>query len=81
MERGELIGLEAEVLDSRNKSNKGIRGKIIDETRNCIIIKTNDREKKLMKNNVMLRFPESGKTLEGRDITGKPEERIKKKSR
>ena len=38
--RHELIGLEAEVHDAKNKSLKGIKGKVTDETKNTITIKT-----------------------------------------
>ena len=41
----ELIGLKAEIVDSRNKANIGIKGKIIDETKNTIIIEHKSKKK------------------------------------
>ncbi len=79
--RKELIGLDTEISESKNSSNKGIKGKIIDETRNCITIKTERGDKRLIKKNITLRFPGLNKDIKGEMIVGKPEERIKKKAR
>lgn len=78
----ELIGLEIEVADSRNTSDKGIKGKIIDETKNCLIIKTKDKEeKRLIKENITFRIPSKGIEIKGDALTGRAEERIKKRIR
>ena len=37
--KGELIGLNIEISKSKNKANIGIKGSIIDETKNMLIIK------------------------------------------
>ncbi|MCX6707821.1 MAG: ribonuclease P protein subunit [Candidatus Woesearchaeota archaeon] len=77
----ELIGMSATIIDSRNKSNIGINGKIIDETKNCIMIKTEKGEKKMIKDNITIEFDGSRKVIEGSMLSGRPEERIKRKAR
>lgn len=76
----ELIGLDVTIIDSKNKSNIGINGRIIDETKNSLTIKTESGEKMVLKENVTLGLREKGLKVEGRMILGRPEERIKKKS-
>ncbi len=53
LEKGELIGLNIEVIKSNNKANIGIKGKIIDETKNMIIIKNEKGIKKLIKKQIL----------------------------
>jgi len=74
--RYELIGLEAEVTDSKNKDNIGIKGKIKDETKNTVIIEN----KKLLKNNITLKIKIKNQTIivPGTEILGRPKERITK---
>ena len=38
----ELIGLNAKIIDSKNPQNINIEGRIVDETKNMIIIETDD---------------------------------------
>ena len=76
----ELIGQGVNIIDSRNKSNIGIKGKIIDETKNCIIMKTDKGEKKMIKDNIRIECEGSGKVIEGSMLSGRPEERIKRKA-
>ena len=49
LEKGELIGLNIEVIKSKNKANIGIKGKVIDETKNMVIVKSEKGIKKLIK--------------------------------
>ncbi|MBW2996073.1 ribonuclease P protein subunit [Candidatus Woesearchaeota archaeon] len=72
----EIIGLETEIIDSKNKSNIGIKGKIIDETKSTIIIKDKKAKKRLLKNNITLKI--NNITIKGKLLQGKPKERIKK---
>ena len=50
----EFIGSYAEIVDSTNKSNIGIKGKIIDETKNTILIEQKNKQKRLFKKNIIL---------------------------
>ena len=47
--RHELIGLCAEVAESSNKTQKGIRGLVVDETKNLLTIETEKGCKKIQK--------------------------------
>jgi len=47
-----LIGSAVKVIDAKNKSLKGIEGKVIDETKNLLIIETRKGIKKLIKDQI-----------------------------
>ena len=76
----ELIGLDIEVVDAKNKSLIGLKGRIIDETKNTFIIEVDGKEKKLLKDQVTLviDFKKEKVRAEGKLFLGRPEERIKK---
>jgi len=76
-----LIGLSIKVIKAKNKSNEGIEGKIIDETKHTIKIKQKNKEKMLMKKNITLEIPDKNVRVKGDLLIGRPEERIKKKLR
>ena len=63
----EFIGKDVEITESENKSNIGLKGKIIDETKNIIIIKNQNK----------INFVNENITINGKEIIGRPEERIK----
>ena len=76
----ELIGLTAEITNSKNKSNIGIKGTIVDETKETIVIDARKGRKRLFKNNIMLniRLPKQIISVKGEMLFGRPKERIKK---
>ena len=78
--KAELIGLKVEIVDAENKSLIGIKGKIIDETKYLLKIKTSKGEKRILKKQVTLKLPYKSKILEvqGKLLVGRPYERIKK---
>ncbi len=78
--RYELVGLDVEIVSSKNKSLEGIKGEIIDETRNMLTMKTKEGKKKIIKSEVILKMKVKGKNYEvnGKILVGRPEERIKK---
>ncbi len=78
--RHELIGSEIEIISSSNPNLKGIKGKIIDETKNMLIIETEKGVKKIIKNQIKMKLNTQRKIIEveGKKIVGRPEERIKK---
>lgn len=78
--RHELIGLEIEVTASKNQSLVGIKGKIVDETKNTLKVRANSRVLTIMKNAIMFKANIGGKAVEidGNCIMGRPEDRIKK---
>ena len=75
----ELIGLKARVIDSKNKSNIGIVGKIIDETKNTIIIESKGRRKRLFKNSIIIEVNMNKRIvrIDGKMLIGRPKERVK----
>jgi len=80
--QGELIGLDAKVVKSANPSNLGMSGKIIDETRNTLVIRQNENDKVVAKDTAVFQFTLPNGTVvevEGVAIIGRPEDRVKKK--
>lgn len=78
--RFELIGLNIEVVDSKNKSLVGLKGKVVNETKNTIVIEYDGKEKTLLKDQVklLIHFQKEKVVAEGKLFLGRPEERIKK---
>ena len=83
--RHELVGLHVEVVKSSHDGLTGIKGQVIDETKNTIKVEDVDGcEKIIPKNVATFRFtlPDSAVVeIDGRIIVARPEDRIKKKFR
>ncbi|MEE9323182.1 MAG: ribonuclease P protein component 1 [Candidatus Aenigmarchaeota archaeon] len=82
--RHELIGLRVKIVESANKKNVGISGKVINETRDTFTIeKKGGKEVKLVKEENVFVFDLSGEKVrvDGKILIGRPEDRIKKKFR
>ncbi|RLE63822.1 MAG: ribonuclease P protein subunit [Thermoprotei archaeon] len=80
--RHELIGLRIEVIESPNSFQKGIRGEIIFETMNTLIVDTPKGRKVIPKKDRVFKIwlPDGIAVLiEGNIILGRPEDRLKKK--
>ncbi len=77
----ELIGLQVEVVENKNKRIVGLSGKIIDETKNTITINTKKGEKKIIKKDSKFKITIDKKKVfvDGSLIVGRPEKRTKKK--
>jgi len=76
----ELIGLDATVVDSTNICSIGISGRIIDETRNTLVISKMGSKKIIPKETSLFRFTLPGGIqveVDGVRIIGGPENRIK----
>lgn len=77
----ELIGLKARVVKSKQPSYKGIRGIIVDENRNTLVIRHKNRDKVVAKNISVFHFTLPDGTIleiDGSAILGRPEDRVKK---
>ena len=77
----ELIGLECEIKESSNTSQVGLKGKVVDETRNLLTIETKDGEKKVEKKNIKIMFKlptEEKVVVDGELLIGRPEIRTKR---
>jgi len=80
--RHELIGLEVKIKDSTDPSLKGVKGRVVDETYNMLVIETSKREIKVPKKNCIFIFTLPSKIkvqVDGKLLVGRPEDRIKKK--
>ncbi len=80
----EFIGLNAEVVRSSNPSYVGISGKVVDETRNVLVIMHQNEKKAIIKNTAVFHFTTPDGTvveINGKVIVGRPEDRIKKRVR
>ena len=80
----ELIGLQAEVVASRHPGYVGIKGRVIDETRNMLVIEHEGRRKMVPKAVCTFHFTFPDGTvveIEGRLLIGRPEDRLKKRLR
>ena len=78
--RHELIGLSIKILDAANQRLVGLQGKVIDETKNMIIIKSNEYQKKIIKGQVKMEIKIGNEKvmIDGKYLVGKPHERIRK---
>ena len=76
LKRG-IIGCNAEIIASSNPTLVGIKGTILDETRNMIVIKTDEGRKNIIKNTVTMMI--DGIKVNGTELIGAVDERIKKK--
>ena len=77
----ELIGLNAKVAESSSLPHKGIRGVVVDETKNTIVIRAGTEEKIVPKKGRVFLFtlPSGEKVrLDGGKIAYRPYDRPKK---
>ena len=82
--QNEFIGLETKVVRNSNPHVVGIAGRVVDETRNTFTILQNDDRKVVIKDTAVFEFAmPDGIVVEidGKIITGRPEDRIKKRPR
>lgn len=78
----ELIGLDAQILESTNKPMVGLSGKIIDETKSMLVIDTKQGTKMVSKQHNKWKFTLGNQhfTVDGAAISKRPEDRIKVKA-
>jgi len=81
--RHELISLPVTIAKSTDPTQRGLRGRVIDETYNTLKIETKDgKEKTIPKKNCIFIFTLPDKTkiqVDGLLLVGRPEDRVKKK--
>ncbi|MDO8554213.1 MAG: ribonuclease P protein subunit [Candidatus Micrarchaeota archaeon] len=77
-----FISLMVEVVNSHSRNMIGAKGKIVDETKNLIVIENKvGQEKKLQKRSCTFRFYLGDKStfdIDGKEIMFRPEDRAKK---
>ena len=82
--KNEFIGLNAKVVRSSHPDYIGITGRVVDETRNTLVIRHKNKNKIIVKNTAVFHFAlQDGTTIEidGNAIVGRPEARLKKRPR
>jgi ribonuclease P protein subunit POP4 len=81
--RHELIGLDARISGGNNKSLKYIKGSIVAETRNTLTLSNGKNEMTVAKGEASFIFNLNGTLVkvEGITLIGRPEDRVKKKTK
>jgi len=79
LRKHELIGLQVAILRSPDPSLVGVRGLVVDETRNTLVVEAGGREKRVAKEGTRFRFDvDGGVEVDGAEILYRPEDRTKK---
>ena len=76
-----MIGAQVDIVDSKNKTLTGLKGIILDETRNTIKIKSGNKVRKIIKgqiNSMLLTKNNITSKLNGMSTIGRQEDKIKK---
>jgi len=79
--RHEFIGTEGKIAESPHADYVGIRGEVIDETKNTFTFLHKGKPKSIIKNSAVFNFKSSDGTIveiDGRLLVGRPEDRLKK---
>ena len=74
--KGELVGSQIEIVDSKNKSLVGKKGEIIDETKNTLTIQTKRKKIKVLKAHITIMI--NNQKIQGKSLVSRPEDRLKK---
>lgn len=79
LRKHELIGLQVRVLRATDPGQSNLSGRVVDETRNMLVLEVGGTEKRIPKHGTLFRFDvHGGSVVEGDDIRYRPEDRIKK---
>lgn len=76
----EWIGRQIEIVEAKNKDLVGMKGEIVDETKNMFTVEVKGKMKRIIKDQVMLKvaFDSHNYKVDGKLLVGRPEDRIKK---
>ncbi|MBN1389555.1 MAG: ribonuclease P protein subunit [Candidatus Thermoplasmatota archaeon] len=83
----ELIGLNVKVVTHTDPALEGLRGKVVDETMNMFLLRTEEKDKKVAKKGAEFEFTVDGQkgpmvvTIAGDELLVRPEDRTKKLER
>lgn len=79
MAKHELIGLEVQVADATDPSHRGIQGRVVDETRNTLVLEGSGGEIILPKKGSVFLFRlDEDVLIEGNRLLHRPMDRVKK---
>lgn len=75
-----FIGIRVEVVNSSSRALIGLKGTVIDETKNMLVVETASGRKRIQKVACTFRFETDGGQVDvhGKKIAFRPEERPKK---
>ncbi len=76
---GLLLGKNIEIINSKIQIQEGIRGLVLNESKNSIVLKNNFGVKTLIKKNLSLKIDGNNDLVKGEEILQKPYERLKLK--
>ena len=80
--RHELIGLDVKIVRSKNPDLRGVKGIVLDESRNMLTLANKDKRLQVPKNVATFRFKLQNGTLvdvDGVRLVARPENRLKTK--
>jgi ribonuclease P protein subunit POP4 len=76
--REELIGRSIEVVESGNPTLKGLKGLVVDETKNTLVVRSTDKERVLLKAEIRFAVTIGHErfTVDGSQLLRRPEKRM-----
>lgn len=79
LRKHELIGLQVRVVRATDPGQRDLSGRVVDETRNMLIVDVGGVDKRIPKQGSLFRFDtQGGLEVEGDEIRFRPEDRVKK---
>ena len=79
LRKHELIGLQVRVMRSTDPGQRDLSGRVVDETRNMLVVEVGGVDKRIPKQGSRFRFDiQGGLEVEGDEIRFRPEDRVKK---
>lgn len=79
LRKHELIGLQVHVVKASDPSQRDLSGRVVDETRNMLVVEVGGGEKRIPKQGSRFRFDiQGGVEVDGDEIRFRPEDRVKK---
>lgn len=78
--KSEFIGMSMKITSSANSTLVGLEGEIIDETKNTFVIKTDNKNKTILKDQITFIIERNGELMQikGTKLCFRPEDRVKK---
>lgn len=74
----EFIGHEIEILDAPQHTLLGVRGIVVDETKNMLVLHVEGEDMKIPKKGLRFKILPENVEIDGNKIGFRPEDRIKK---
>ncbi len=76
-----FLARDLSIINSNDPTLVGIQGKILEETRNTIIVQTQNGEKTFAKDVIHFTLDSEKEVIDGATVTQRPENRINRKYR